>query len=199
MEYNFEKREIVLNRNLSELDKFVIDFCRLLDNYVLVSGYVSILFGRSRSTEDVDLLIPELDKASFEEIWNRVYDSGFECINTSKFEEAFEMLREHAIRFSRKNKAIPNMEFKIIQDDLGRYSLDKKLKVLLNGGSLFISPLEMQIAYKLFLGKSGNEKDIEDAKHLYDLFKEKLNNKELLDLVAEFKAEKEFELIKNEY
>ena len=53
---NFNK-EIKLNKELNKLDKFVIDFCKLLDRYVIVSGYVSILFGRSRSTEDVDLLI----------------------------------------------------------------------------------------------------------------------------------------------
>ena len=47
----------------------------------------------------------------------------------------------------------------------------------------------------LLLGKEGNKKDIEDAKHLYELFKEKLNNKELLILIKELNAEKEFKLI----
>ena len=54
----------------------------------------------------------------------------------------------------------------------------------------------MQIAYKLNLGKEGNEKDIEDAKHLYELFREKLNNEELVSRIGKFNAEKEFEKIK---
>jgi len=52
---------IIQNRQLSQLDLFV---CRILDiltdytSYVIVSGYVAILFGRSRSTEDIDIIIP---------------------------------------------------------------------------------------------------------------------------------------------
>lgn len=52
----------------------------------------------------------------------------------------------------------------------------------------------MQIAYKLFLG---TEKDLEDAKHLYDLFKEKLNKEELLYLIDKLKVKDKFEIIKN--
>ena len=88
------------------------------------------------------------------------------------------------------------MEFKIISNEIGKYSFENKIKVILNKGELEISPIEMQIAYKLDLGKQGNEKDIEDAKHLYELFKEKLNNGELLRLINKFDTKNEFELIK---
>ena len=57
----------------------------------------------------------------------------------------------------------------------------------------FISPLEMQIAFKLSLG---SDKDLEDAKHIYELFKEKLNNGELLGLVSKLKVEEAFDKIK---
>ncbi len=47
--------------------------------------------------------------------------------------------------------------------------------VLKNGRQVLkISPIELQIAYKLFLG---GETAIEDARHLYQLFKENLNQK----------------------
>ena len=196
MEYNPLKKEIKLNRKVSELDKFVIKFCNLLDEYVLVSGYVSILFGRSRSTEDVDLLVPKMNLEEFEKLWKKIHDSGFECLNTTLCQEAYDMVKEHNIRFSRKGKPIPNMEFKLIQNDIHRHSFDNKIKVIIGEDVLYISPLEMQIAYKLMLGRQGNTKDIEDAKHLYELFKEKLNNSELLKLIKELKVEKEFELIK---
>jgi hypothetical protein len=68
--------------------------------------------------------------------------------------------------------------------------------MILKKGVLYISSLEMQIAYKLMLGKEQNKKDIEDAKHLYELFKEKINNSELVRLISELDVKKEFELIK---
>jgi len=195
MEYNSTKKEITLNREFNELDKFVIDFCSILEEYVIVSGYVSILFGRSRATEDVDLLVPCLDENKFNLLWERIENAGFECLNTQDITEAFQMLKENAIRFSRKNKPLPNIEFKLIKNDIDKYSFKNKLKVNLKRGSLFISPIEMQIAYKLWLAKGGNEKDIEDSKHLYELFKEKLNKLELTKLVKELKVEKEFKII----
>ncbi len=43
-----------------------------------------------------------------------------------------------------------------------------------------ISPLELQIAYKLFLG---SKKDLEDARFLFDLFKNKIDKKELMGFI----------------
>jgi hypothetical protein len=151
------------------------------------------LLGRSRATEDVDLLVPKISFDDFEKLWKKIQKAGFECINTSKIREAFDMLKEVAIRFAKKGKAIPNIEFKIIKNDLDRYSFENKIKVIMNKGILFISNLEMQIAYKLFLG---SEKDLEDAKHIYKLFKEQLDKQELFNLISKLKVEKRFELIK---
>ena len=196
MEINLEKKEIILNKNINELDKFVLDFCSNLDDYVLVSGYISILFGRSRATEDVDLLISKMPLEKFKEIWKISKEKGFECINTLDVEGAFKMLDEHAIRFCRKGKPIPNMEFKRSSNEVHEYSLKNKIKVKLKDGFLFISPIEMQITYKLMLGKEGNEKDLEDAKHLYELFKESINKEELFTLINKFGVEEQFEIIK---
>jgi len=191
MEYDEKKREIICNRELNDLDEFVLDFVNLLKDYVIVSGYVSILLGRSRATEDIDLLIPEMNFEEFNNLWNKVKEEGFECINVSKPEEAFEMIKEHAIRFFKKNP-IPNIEFKIIKNDLDKYSFENKIKVLLKEGKLYISPLELQIAYKLFLGSG---KDLEDAKHLLKIFKENINKDKLLDFVRKLKVEDKLKLI----
>ena len=196
MEYNIVKKEIILNRILSKLDKFVVDFCRNLENYVIVSGYVSIVFGRSRATEDIDLLVKLESRDEFKKIWDKLKINGFECLNTENIDEAFEMLEEHAIRFGRIGNPLPNMEFKLIKNKIDNYSFNNKIKLILGKNTIFISPLEMQIAYRLMLGKHGNKKDIEDAKHLYEIFKEKLNIDELSRLIKDLDAEKEFELIK---
>jgi hypothetical protein len=199
MDFNKEKNEIILDRELSELDKFVIDFCGLLDKYVIVSGYVSILFGRSRATEDVDLLISEMSEEDFEKLWKRICDEGFECLNTDDPNEAFEMFHEHNIRFARKGIPVPNMEFKLVKKGEDEYSINNKIKVILGSKNLFISPLEMQITYKLDLSKQGNKKDLEDAKHIYNLFLDKLNKEELNRLIIKLNVKKEFELINKDY
>ena len=84
MEYNKDKREIRSDRKLNDLDKFVLEFIKILEKhskYVIVSGYVSILLGRSRSTEDVDLLIPNMRFDDFKEIFEDLLSNGFECAN----------------------------------------------------------------------------------------------------------------------
>ena len=193
MEYNPSKREIILKRKLNKLDEFVLDFVNSLRDYVVVSGYVSILFGRSRATEDIDLLIPKMSFLDFERLWKKLNEENFECLNTSKVKEAYKMLEEFAIRFSRKGKAIPNMAFKMISNDLHRYSFNKKIKVIIEDKIIYISPLEMQITYKLLLGSN---KDLEDAKHLYELFNEKLDKEELTYLINELKVKNKFDIIK---
>lgn len=194
MEYDELKGEIRTNKELNELDKFVIEFIEILkpfSDYVIVSGYVAILLGRSRASEDIDLLIPKINKEKFINLWNKIHSSNFECLNTSNVNEAFKMFDEHAIRFS-KELPIPNIEFKQIKTDFDKYSFDNKLKVILDNTILYISPLETQIAYKLFLS---SEKDIEDAKHLHDTFKEKLNKDKLFRFINKFDVKDKFELM----
>ncbi len=52
MEYDYKQGTIKLpNKQLTILDRLVLDFISRIDvQYVIVSGYVAILFGRSRST-----------------------------------------------------------------------------------------------------------------------------------------------------
>lgn len=202
MNYDVNKKEIICNKKLNSLDKFVLDFVNLLENYVVVSGYVSILLGRSRATEDVDLLVPHIDKKDFESLWVKMQEKNFWCINTSSVNEAFDMLKDHAVRFARKGKPIPNIEFKTIKTDLDKYSYENKIRVVLDNSQIFISPLEMQIAYKLFLAADGideeleSDKDIEDAKYLYKVFEEKINKDEFLALVSKLNVKNKLRLLK---
>ncbi len=201
MEYNKEKRKIILDKELNNLDKFTFDFINLLNEYVIVSGYVSILLGRSRATEDVDLLVPSMDYKKFENLWVNSEKRGFECMNTSNVQEAFKMLNEHAIRFFKKGSPTPNIEFKTIKTDLDKYSFENKIKVSIYDKTFLISPLELQIAYKLFLASDGTDeelkadKDIEDARHLYQLFKEKINKEEFHDFVNKLGVKKRMRLL----
>ncbi|AIF85583.1 hypothetical protein NTE_03555 [Candidatus Nitrososphaera evergladensis SR1] len=169
--------KIKLNKELNDLDKLVLDFVKILDrnkvNYVLVSGYVSILFGRSRSSEDIDLIVEKISKKKFLALWKEI-SKGFDCITTDDPENAYRkyLAARAALRFSRTGEVIPNMEFKFPKVRLESWVLGNGMEVLLNRRAIRISPVELQIPYKLFLA---SEKDIEDARYLYRLFKEKLD------------------------
>ena len=185
MKIKVSKASIRLVKELNDLDKLVVDFVRILDRnkikYVLVSGYVSILFGRSRSSEDIDIIVKKLPKRSFAVLWEDLL-KYFECLVPDNFESAYDkyLMKQTSIRFSRKDQPIPNIEFMFPKaEDLDNWVLKNGKQVRLNRQILKISPIELQIAYKLFLGSG---KDIEDARHLYQLFKENLNQK----LLSEF-------------
>lgn len=82
MEYNKEKREIILNRIPNELDKFALEFTKILKkytDYVIISGYVSILLGRTRGTEDIDVWIKKFN-GKFPAFYKEAKEKGFWCV-----------------------------------------------------------------------------------------------------------------------
>jgi len=79
-------------KKLTALDKLIISFSRILEraniNYVIVSGYVPIVFGRSRITEDIDVLVESISKKKFKVFWNFLKKSKFYCLNTSNLKRS---------------------------------------------------------------------------------------------------------------
>ncbi len=167
-----DETKIQLDRELSELDLFVLDFVKILEKhaaYAIVSGYVALLFGRSRATEDVDLFITRLSRQQFHGFYESLKKNGFSSVLVDSEEELFSMLNDGlAVRFGRKGSPIPNMEMKFARDALDMLSLQSRIKVVTKQGSLFISSPELQVAYKKWVLCS--PKDLEDARHLQKLF-----------------------------
>lgn len=190
MEFKYTKNKIVIkDKTISALDSLVIDFTSILNkyvNYVIVSGYVAILFGRSRTSEDIDIIVEKIDFNKFNKIWIEV-SKKFECISTKDVKVAHKEYLSSgiSIRFSRKNNFIPNVEFKFPKVELDDWTLKERKKVILNDHQLFVSPLELQIPFKLFLG---SEKDIEDAKHIYRVFQDKIDYALLQEFNRKFKT-----------
>ncbi|MEP0826215.1 MAG: hypothetical protein HRF40_12085 [Nitrososphaera sp.] len=195
MEIDFSDRQITLDKELNDLDKLVIDFVNVLDksniNYVLISGYVAILFGRSRSSEDIDVIVERMSEERFLALSVELAKS-FDCIITENPKDAYDtyLSQRASIRFARKGEFVPNMEFMFPKaPDLDNWVLANRIEVILNGISLKISPIELQIPYKLFLGSS---KDIEDARHLYMLFKDRLDKGLLTQFLIKLDKEGRF-------
>ena len=84
-----------------------------------------------------------------------------------------------AVRIARAGGIIPNIEMKFKKDDFDRYAMSRAKTVQFDDIQFFISPIELQIPYKLYLG---SDKDIEDAVHLWMLFSEALDG----DLLRSF-------------
>ena len=145
------------------------------------------MFGRSRATEDVDILIEDINKASFEKLADAIEQQGLWILNTSSVSMAHEMLKEgDSIRIAKKGEAIPNIEIKIAKKKTDKEQLENPIKAVINGLELPISPIESQIAFKFWLG---SEKDIEDAVYLYELFREKFDKKSLVKKCKELNVQ----------
>ncbi len=177
-----DKNNIEINRELSDLDKFAVEFIKILEkhtNYVIISGYVAILLGRSRASEDIDVLIPKIDYQTLEKLIKDLKNKNFYCLNASKTETIFSYLQDKlAVRFAKKNEIIPNIELKWVKNKIDEMSLEKTITVKIPKAELNISNLEMQIAFKENVLKS--PKDLEDARYMRDVA-EKFLDKKLID------------------
>ena len=173
------KKTIKLDKIPTLLDEFMVDFTKILQKYskyVIVSGYVSILFGRSRATEDIDILVEKMSKNKFYDFYSDLQKNGYWCVNIENREEILNILLDgFAVRFAKKQNIIPNIEFKFVKNSLEKNTIKTSLDVLMPTGKIKISNIELQIAYKEKVLKS--DKDLEDARHLETVFKDKIDNK----------------------
>jgi len=177
----FENNTIKIDKVPNVLDDLVLEFTEILGKYykyVIISGYVTILLGRTRATEDIDVLIEKRNGEIFSELWKALLENGFYCLNTENMNEALSYLEEGlAIRFAKTDTVIPNFEVKFPKNELEHQALKERIKVELPKGIIFIPKIEQQIAVKRILLAS--EKDVEDAIYLEELFKGKLNKEKL--------------------
>lgn len=185
MEFDFENGVLTFDKELTSLDKEVFAFVSILDKleikYVLMSGYVAIVFGRTRGTEDVDLFMEKLDSEKFGRLFGLWKKRGYWILNTDEEKDALDMLESGlAIRVAKKDTVVPNFEARYPKKDMDFESMRKPLEVVMNKRRLLMSPLEIQIAVKFWLG---TEKDVEDAVHIYETFK-RIINKEYMRKMA---------------
>lgn len=186
------KNAIKLDKSANELDKFVIDFIKILRkyaDYVIISGYVAIILGRSRATEDVDILIKKPAKTQFLKFCKELSEQGYWSLTSDLPETLWEYLCSNTgIRFAKNKTVIPNMEIKLVKNNLDNEAMNNKVKLLMCGDELQISSIELQIAYKKIILAS--PKDLEDARHI---------EKALKDFVDIEKLKKYEKLVKSEW
>ena len=183
------RRFITLSKkSLVTEDIVAIEFASALDevgvSYTVVAGYVAILFGRSRRSDDIDFIVEQIDMDSFLDLCRVLRERGFDVMqgdicDPGSLRRLYEryLAEAYAVRFMYRDVVIPNIEFRFAKTLLHKYSIENSLVVILNNRyRIRIAPLELQIAYKLFMGSN---KDVGDAVFLYTLFKPILQRNEI--------------------
>jgi hypothetical protein len=141
--------------------------------YAIISGHIALLFDGNRKDENVEFLIRSITFERFLKFWLE-FEKDYECLNTDDPIDAYNgyLANHHTIRIAKKGVIAPEFKIKIVRNEQERLSLKYRKQVKLADKILFISPLEILIPYKLLLG---TENDIEDAKFLYNRFRNDMN------------------------
>jgi len=190
----FRDGTLIVEREPNELDELAIGFSEILERleikHVYIAGYVSILAGRARSTEDVDVLIERIDEETATELATTLDEDGY-WGPAMPLSSTYEMLdRGDNIWAAPEDQITPHLEVKFARDEFDRASLQNPISAQIGGETIPIGPLELQIAYKLYLGA---QKDVEDAVHLYTLFEESLSVSRLEEWAARLDVKSEYE------
>lgn len=109
--------------------------------------------------------------------------------------DSMEEMLEDNIWVVRDGEMVPHLEAKFVSDEYDRASLENRITAKLTSVNeeLPIGPLELQIAYKLYLG---TPKDFEDALHLHSLFEESVSTPALEHWVTNPGVEGDYERLK---
>jgi hypothetical protein len=83
----------------------------------------------------------------------------------------------------------PHLEVKFPTDEFDRASLSDRIDARIAGATIPVGPLELQIAYKLYLG---GQTDFEDAAHIFTLFRESLDRTRLESWVERLDVTEEY-------
>lgn len=188
--------ELLVERTPSALDEAVLSFTEMLEDcdieYVVVSGYIAILTGRSRSTEDVDIVIERLDADAVGGLAATLEEEGYWGMTTPLASLGDALERGDRVRIAEVDEMFPNFELWFVDSDIEREALARSITARVDDRSVQISPIELQIAYKLQLAEgigTTDCRDFEDALHLYLTFEDDLKEPRLETYVDQLDAE----------
>lgn len=174
------------------LDELAIRFTDILHDldidHVYVSGYVAILTDRSRATENIGVLLERVDRVTIDDLVARLHEEGLWGPATP-LDRMHELLEDN-IWIADEDDIVSHLEAKFVDDRFDRASLDGRITARIGDAELPVGPIELQIAYKLWLG---TQTDFEDALHLYSLLEETIRMDDLEHWVEELGVEDDYE------
>jgi hypothetical protein len=189
---------LVVDREPNRLDELAVEFSQVLDRFdiahVYIAGYVAILAGRARSTEDIDVLIERIDEETANELAATLDEAGF-WGPAMPLTSMYEMLDNgDNIWVAPDDQITPHLEVKFARDEFDRASLENAITARIGDEAIPIGPIELRIAYKLHLG---TRTDIEEAVHLHALFEESLSVAHLEEWTTRLDVQDEYERLKH--
>ncbi len=170
-------------QNKNRLSDLCLRFCRIIEKYakyIVVSGFFVISSGRSRATEDIDIIVEFLDFDSFKKMHQNLVENDFACLQSSDPTEIYDSYLKESlpIRYIYSNLIIPNIEMKFAKDELDRYQIAIRKKIKFTEIDVYFGSVEANIAFKEELLKS--PKDLADAKFLRIVYQKDINEKEII-------------------
>ncbi len=191
-------RGLVVDREPNRLDELAAGFSEVLSrldiDHVFVAGYVAILAGRSRSTEDIDVFVERCSAERIDELVAELEHEGYWGPAMPLSETYGNLSNGTNIWVAPDGEMTPHLEVKFPSDEFDDASLANAVDAHVGGHTVPIGPLELQIAYKLSLG---GRTDLEDAAHLYTLFRETLSRARLETWVERLDVEGRYERLTN--
>jgi len=127
----FRDGVLEVRREPNELDELAVEVSSVLSRldieHAFVAGYVAILAGRSRSTEDIDAILEPLSKSRAATLADELRDAGL-WGSAMPLDDLSTMLSDGSnIRVAREDEVIPNVELKYATDEFDRESLDSAI------------------------------------------------------------------------
>lgn len=181
---------VTLDKEITKLDEFVLEIISLIKkyaDYVIISGYISIFFGRARGTEDVDMFIKNLSLDSFKELYKELVNLGYDWTIEDPDALYNDYLKSGLpINVWKRNFPLLRMEIKWASKPSQIIAFEDKITVKFKGYELLMSNIESQIAYKRYIAKS--EKDLADARHLEVVFQD-INQEKIKEYKKLFERE----------
>jgi hypothetical protein len=190
--------ELRVERDPNELDLLATEFSAVLSQldvrHVFVAGYVALLTGRTRMTEDIDVIVERLPEQRVDELVSALEDEGYWGPAMPLSEMYGNLDASSNIWVAPEGQQTPHLEVKFPTDEYDRTSIENALEAHIGGATIPIGPLELQIAYKLSLAA---QTDFEDAAHLYTLFRESLTRSRLEHWVEKLGVTDEYERLQS--
>ena len=190
--------ELIVEREPTALDRLAVDASTVLStldiDHAFVAGYVAILSGRSRGTEDIDVIIERLDASRAADLGDAFSEAGFWGAAMPLSDLHATLSEDANLRVARDGEVIPNVELSYAGDEFDRASLRSPTRARIGDAEIPIGPLELGIAYKLYLG---TRTDFEDALHLHAMFEEQLRTADIEEWVRKLGVEEEYERLES--
>lgn len=190
--------EIRLQKPPNALDELLLDVVAIFESldidYAVVSGYVAVLLGRSRGTEDIDVIVERFDEQTATALATKLEEAGYWGAAMPLDDLHPTLSEDHIVRVAEDGHRVPNVEPTFAHDRYSRLSLANTVAVHLGDATIQIGSLELQIAYKL---RMGAQKDFEDALYLYHLLGSTLNTDRLETYVDDLGVEDEYDRLRS--